>query len=131
MNYLQFALKGPKYSRNKDFLLMFLQIFWNIRKKLIGVFLTLNICRKLGISVISSNQLMSLVSIFWVIWGKGMQTREAPNFGELHKNKNCTFPVNLHVLFEKSLCFFKTFRKLFIIFWVRQTKLFRYYGNSC
>ena len=59
------------------------------------VFLTVNICRKLRISVISSSQWnISLVSIFWVIWRKVMYTREAPNFGGLHKNMNCVFPLN-------------------------------------
>ena len=58
------------------------------------VFLTLDICRKLTISVITSSQwIMSLVSIFWVTWRKVMQTCEAPDFWGLHKNKNCSFPL--------------------------------------
>ena len=57
------------------------------------VFLTLNICRKLRISVINSSQWnISLVSIFWVIWRKIMHTRDALDFGGLHKNMNWAFP---------------------------------------
>ena len=60
------------------------------------VFLTLNSCRKLRISVIRPSQRnISLISIFWVIWRKVLHTREALNFGVLHKNMNCAFPLTL------------------------------------
>ena len=45
------------------------------------------------ISVISSSQwIMFLVGIFWVIWQKMMQTCEALDFWGLHKNTNSEFP---------------------------------------
>ena len=56
--------------------------------------LTLNICTKLKISVISSSQWnTSLVTIFWVIWRKVMHTCEAPDFWKLDKTMNSTFPL--------------------------------------
>ena len=38
---------------------------------------------------------VQLVSIFRVIWGKGMQACKAPDFLGLHKNKKCVFPLIL------------------------------------
>ena len=84
------TFKGPNYATNV-FLLIFSQKYL---KSGVVVFLTLNICRKFRISVISSSQWnMSLVSTFWVIWRKVMSTREAPDFWGLHKNRNCGCPL--------------------------------------
>ena len=68
------------------------------------VFLTLNICRQLRISVICSSQyIMSLVAIFWVIWRKMMQTREVPDFWGLHKNMNLRV-ISTVCYFFKNIC---------------------------
>ena len=68
------------------------------------VFLTLNICRQLRISVICSSQyIMSLVGIFWVIWRKMMQTREVPDFWGLHKNMNLRV-ISTVCYFFKNIC---------------------------
>ena len=87
MIYLQFAFKDTKYARNIVFCW-----YSEILKSWMVVFLTLNICRRFRIWVISSSQwIMSSVSIFWVIWGKVTQTREATDSWGLHKNRNCAF----------------------------------------
>ena len=53
------------YSRYLAFFLISLHIFWNIKKELVIVFLTLNICRRLTILVISFSQWkMSSVTFF-------------------------------------------------------------------
>ena len=58
MNYLYFGFSGPKYVRNNSFLVGFLADFLKYEKK----FLTLNICTKFRISVITySKRIMSLV----------------------------------------------------------------------
>ena len=70
------------------------------------IFLTLNICRKLSISLISSKQWnMPLVSTFWVIWRKVMHIREAPDFWELHKNMCCAFSLRISVNFNSFIYF--------------------------
>ena len=87
-------LKGPKYVRNIAFCWLSCRLS-EILNELSGVFfLTLSICRKLRISLISPSQwITSLVVIFLVIWGKMIQASEAPDFLELHKNTNCVFPL--------------------------------------
>ena len=65
-------------------------------KTRVVAFLTLDICRNLRISVISSSQWnMSLVSIFWVIWRKVMPIREVPDFWGLHKKYELCVSFNM------------------------------------
>ena len=94
----------------KFFLFIFWQSFYNINLVVLLVaFLTVNICRKLRTSVISSSQWdISLVKRFWVIWRKAMHTRKALDFWGLHKNMNCAFPSKLgkiKLLKRSKYCF--------------------------
>ena len=88
----------------------FLTDFLKYQKTWVNAFLRLNTCRKLWISVITSSQWnMYLVSIFWVIWGKLIETREALNFrgeggqGGLKKNTNYGFPLSKFKLFKSKI----------------------------
>ena len=88
----------------------FLTDFLKYQKSWVNAFLRLNTCRKLWISVITSGQWnMYLVSIFWVIWGKLIETREALNFrgeggkGGLKKNTNYGFPLSKFKLFKSKI----------------------------
>ena len=93
MDYVQFSLKGPKYNKTNSFFVDILEEFLYCQKSWAFVFLTLSICRKIRISVITSNQWnMSLACIFWVTWIKVMQNYEVPDFWGLHQNMNCAFP---------------------------------------
>ena len=76
-----------------------------ILKRWVVVFLTLNICRKLRISVINSSQW----NISLVNWGKVIHACEMPNFCGLHKNKNCEFPLRYNS--KSSGCFTNTYSK--------------------
>ena len=68
-----FFFKGSKYVQN-FYICWFSYRFSEILKKVGGCF--------------SHNEylyIMSLVSSFWVIWGKVIKTHEAPDFLGLHK----------------------------------------------
>ena len=113
MNYPSFAFKGPKDATNLVFLVDIVTELLRSWKSWVVVFLTLNISKKLRISVINSSQWnISLVSIFWVIWGKVIQTREVPDFlggrRGLHRNMNIAFPLKICLLnnMKRSLCIY-------------------------
>ena len=105
MNYPSFAFKGPKDATNLVFLVDIVTELLRSWKSWVVVFLTLNISKKLRISVINSSQWnISLVSIFWVIWGKVIQTREVPDFlgGEEGVTQKYEYRVSFKNLFVKQ-----------------------------